>query len=368
MEFKISQKEIELAMQRAQGFVSLKGATPVISNVKISVKGKKMAIFATDFDLGLSGAYEADVIKEGEVTLHGRRLYDIVRQLPNEDVTFRYSGTGRCEIECGKSNFKLATMDVTEFPEEPKFPKGELVKVDLQMFRDMMEKTIYAASQNESRMALNGLYCQLFPNSIKVVATDGHRLAIITRAVDLGIKEKVSMILPRKGVIELKKLLDEAEDGGELSLARAENRIFFKVGSLVFFTREVEGAYPNYEQVIPHKNNKTAIVAVDEVKKAIKRVSTVAAEKSYLIHFFFKKNKLEITSEVSEVGEAHEEIEIEYSEDPIKIGLNSVYILETFSHVSSDKAEIKLDGQEDAALVKPTDDEDYLSIIMPMRI
>ncbi|MDH5541601.1 MAG: DNA polymerase III subunit beta [Nitrospinota bacterium] len=369
MEFKINQSEIERCLQRVQGFVNLKGANPVLSNVKISTKGKSgIKAFATDYDIGLSGTYEATVVKEGEVTLHAKRLFEIVRQLPNEEVIFRFSGTGRCEVECGKSNFKLVTTDVSEFPEEPTFPKEQTVKVDLQMLKDMMDKTLYAASQNESRMALNGIYCQLFPSSIKVVATDGHRLSFVTRAVSLGIKEKISMILPRKGVVELKKLFDEMEDEASLTIARVDNRIFFKIDKLEFFTREVEGTYPNYEQVIPQKNTKKATINVENVKKSIKRVSTVSADKSYLIHFHFKKGKLEISSEVSEVGEAHEEVDVEFSAEPLKLGLNSQYILETLSHITSESAELKLEGSEDAALIKPTDDDDYVSIIMPMRI
>ncbi len=368
MEFKINQKEILLCFQRVQGFINLKGANPVLSNVRIEAKGSGIEVFATDYDVGLSGSYEATVVEEGVVALHGKMLFDIVRQLPEDEIMFRYSGTGRCEVACGKSNFKLATIDSEEYPENPGYPDEKLITVDKSIFKNMLDKTIYAASQNESRMALNGIYCQFYPNAFKVVATDGHRLAYVSRSVDFPVTETVSVIIPRRAVIELKKLIDEDGDGETLGIVRADNRIFVKIGSLLFFSREVEGSYPNYDQVIPYKNSKEAVIDVESVKMALRRVSTVAAEKSKLISFNFKPDKLEISSESSEIGEAFEEVEIEYSGDVTKIGLNSQYTLETLSHINSGKAVLKFEGQEDALMVKPSDDDDCVSVIMPMRI
>ena len=322
MEFRINQKEIERCLQRAQGFINLKGANPVLSNIKISASKGGIQAFATDYDVGLCGNYVADVSEEGMVTIHGKRLYDIVRQLPEGEVHFRFSGANMCEVSSGKSNLKLTTIDESEVPDEPTMPDG-MIELDLHMIKDMIEKTVYAASQNESRMALNGIYCQMFPQAVKVVATDGHRLAFVNRNIELDIKEQTSVIIPRKAVQELKKLLDEAADDAKLGLARADNRVYLSVGSLLFFSREVEGAYPNYEQVIPHRNSKKATISVDILKSAIRRVSTVAAEKSNLIHFNFKENKLEISSEVSEVGEARDELDIEFDSEPLRVGINS---------------------------------------------
>jgi len=368
MEFTIGQKDILLCAQRAQGFINLKGANPVLSNVRIKTVKDGIKVFATDYDVGLSGVYPASVQEEGEVAINGRTLFDIVRQLPEEEIRFRYAGSGRCEVDCGRSNFKLATIDPDDYPEEPELPEKDIIEIDSATFRDMLDKTVYAASQNESRMALNGIYCQFYPNSLKVVATDGHRLAYISRTVDLPITDKVSMIFPRKGVLELKKLLDEGDGDEKLHVLRTENRIFFKKGSLLFFTREVEGSYPNYEQVIPYRNSREAVMDVESAIKAIRRVSTVASEKSKLAHFNFKKDKLEISSEASEVGEAFEELDIEYDSAPVKTGLNATYVIETLGHITSDKVLFKAEGPEDALLVQPVDDDDYLSIIMPMRI
>jgi DNA polymerase-3 subunit beta len=366
MEFKISQPELEKCLQRVQGFINLKGANPVLSNVLIQTTGEGVEVFATDYDIGLKGFYMSSISEPGKVTLHGRRIYDIVRQLPDEEIKFRYSGSGRCEVVCGKSNFKLATIDPDEFPEMPKTPVDQLLNIDNEMFKDMLKKTSYAISQNESRMTLNGILCEIHADSIKVVATDGHRLAYVCRKVEFPVKEPISVIISRKAVMEITKLLEESDE--TLQFIRASNRLFCKLGTLLFFSREVEGSYPNYEQVIPKKHTKTATLEVERAKQAIKLVATVAAEKSHLLNFNFKKGRLEISSEVSEIGEAHDEMDVEYSGEPFKIGLNSSYILETLNHIQSEKAVFNMGQPLDALMVKPTDDDDFLSVIMPMRI
>ncbi len=364
MEFRIKQSEIERCLQRVQGFLSLKNQ--ILSHILVRTTKEGIDVFATDYDIGLKGSYIAAIEQPGTVALQGRRLYDIVRQLPDEEILFRFASPGRCEVICGKSNFKLATIDPEGFPEEPKFPMEKLISLDTEMFKDMLKKTAYAVSQNESRMTLNGIYMEMFPNAVKVVATDGHRLAFVGRTVELPVKEPSSVIISRKAVLEITKLLDEEE--GTLQIVRSENRIFFKKGSLVFFTREVEGSFPNYDQVIPKRNSKTAAINVEKARQAIKRVATVADEKSKLINFQFKKNKLEIFCDVSEVGEAHEELDVEYNGEPLRIGLNSAYLLDLLGHINSENVIFKMEQPLDAVLAKPTDDDDYLSIIMPMRI
>jgi len=366
VEFKIGQPEFEKCLQRVQGFISLKGANPVLSNIRVKTTGEGIEVFATDYDIGLKGFYMAAVSEPGAVTLHGRMIYDIVRQLPDEEIKLRYSGSGRCEVSCGNSNFKLATIDPDEFPEEPQCQEEKLLNMDTEMFKDMLKKTSYAISQNESRMALNGVLCEILPDSLKIVATDGHRLAFVGRSVEFPVKESLSVIISRKAVSEIMKLLEEHE--GALQFLRSDNRLFFKMGTLMFFTREVEGSFPNYDQVIPKKHTKTAVIEVEKTKQAIRRVATVSSEKSHLIHLNFKKEKLEISSEVSEIGEAREEIDIEFNHEPLKVGLNSVYTLDALSHIRSEKAVLNMEQTLDAVLVKPTDDDDYISIIMPMRI
>jgi DNA polymerase-3 subunit beta len=364
MEFKIKQSELEKCVQRAQGFLSLKNQ--VLSHILFKTIKEGIDVFATDYDIGLKSSYIAAVNEPGVVALQGKRLFEIVKQLPDEDVHFRHSGSARCEITCGKSSFKLATFDAETFPEEPKVPMEKLIPLDAEMFKDMLKKCAYAVSQNESRMTLNGIFFEMFPNAIKVVATDGHRLAFVGRSVEMPVKETSSMIISRKAVVEITKLLEEEE--GSLQVCRSENRVFFKKGNLLFFTREVDGAFPNYEQVIPKKNSKVAAVNVEKAKVAIRRVATVADEKSKLVNFHFKKNKLEISCDVSDVGEAHEEMEVEYNSEPLKIGLNSGYVLDMLNHVATENVIFKMEQPLDAVLAMPTNDDDYKSIIMPMRI
>lgn len=364
MEFKIKQSELVKCVQRAQGYLSLKNQ--VLSHILFKTTREGIEAFATDYDIGLKSSYIAAVTEPGSVALQGKRLYEIVRQLPDEDVHFRQSGSARCEVTCGKSSFKLATFEADAFPEEPKFPMEKLLPLDAEMFKDMLKKCSYAASQNESRMTLNGVYFEMFPNAVKVVATDGHRLAFVSRSAETPVKEPVSVIISRKAVVEILKLLEEQD--GALQAVRAENRVFFKRGNTVFFTREVDGAFPNYEQVIPKKNSKVAAINVERAKLSIRRVATVADEKSRLVHFHFKKNKLEISCEVSDVGEAHEEMEIEYNGEPLKIGLNSAYVLDMLGHMATENVIFRMEQPLDAVLAAPTNDENYKSIIMPMRI
>ncbi|GMT41878.1 MAG: DNA polymerase III subunit beta [bacterium] len=366
MEFRIGQSEFEKCLQRAQGFINLKGANPVLSHIRIKTTGEGIDVFATDYDIGLKGFYVSSVSEQGVVTMHGRTIYDIVRQLPDEEIKLHHSGAGRCGVACENSVFKLSTIDPDEFPEEPEYPADQLMNIDTAMFKDMLKKTSYAISQNESRKTLNGVFCEIEPKSIKVVATDGHRLAFVKRNVEFPVKETISVIISRKAVNEIMKLMDEYE--GALQFVRADNRIFFKMDTLLFFAREVEGSFPNYEQVIPKSHTRSAIVDVEKVVRALKRVATVASEKSHLVNFHFKKDKLEISSEVTEIGEAHEDIDIEFTQEPLKVGLNAVYTLDALNHIQSEKAILDMGEALDAVVVRPTDDDDFLSIIMPMRI
>jgi DNA polymerase-3 subunit beta len=325
-----------------------------------------VTLYATNLDIGFRGSLAAQVDGNGKVTVQAKKLHDIVRELPSEEITVRSDDDGRLRVICGKSKFNLATIDADEYPAFPAFDESAMIALDTAMVREMISKTSYAISQDETRMTLHGAYLEISPARARMVATDGHRLAFVEREGAFNVKDTVKSIIARKAVAELTKLLGEGDE--PLMFAQQENHVMFKKGGQSMVVRLIEGAFPNYEQVIPKTSLREAVIPSDSFLKGLKRVAVLAEEKSHMVRLLFSKGKLELSSEGGELGEGRDEMEVEFNGENLEIGMNAHYIIELLGAMGSEKITLKMQDQLSPALAASPSDKGLLAIIMPMRL
>ncbi len=367
MEFTIGRDEFFKNLQRAQGVVSTKGAMPILANILIDASDSQITLFATNLDMGLRGTFDAKVSATGKTTVQAKKLFDIVRELPSEDITIKTDDDGRLRVTCGKTKFNLATIGADEFPKFPEFDETRLIGLESDMLLEMIRKTSYAISQDETRLTLNGALLEVSPTKALMVATDGHRLAYIEREGAFKVTDTIKCIIARKAIHEIQKLIGE-DGGGPAQFTQQDNHVFFKKGKLVMVVRLIEGAYPNYEQVIPKTTSHEANAPIAELISSLKRVATMADDKSHMVSMSFEKGKLELSSEGGELGEAKDEIPVEYTGDGLVIGLNANYMIDVLNILGGDKAILKTQDQLSPMMAQSQDDPGLLCIVMPMRI
>ena len=366
MELSISQSELYKALQRAQGVVSTKGAMPILANVLLEATEKGLTLFATNLDIGLRGEYVASVKTPGSVTSQAKKLHDIVKELPEGDVLLKVDDDGRLRVSAGKSKFNLATIPAEEFPPFPERDESALVAIDSDMLAEMIRKTSYAISQDETRLTLNGAYFEVSEGDVQMVATDGHRLAYIKREGAFKVTQAEKSIIARKAVQELSKLIGESDDG--LFFLQQDNHIMFKKGNMAMVVRLIEGVFPNYEQVIPKSSSIDVEIEVSELMHALRRVATMADEKSHMVRLAFSADKLELSSEGGELGEAKDELAITYAGERLDIGLNALYLLDAIDKIESKTAILKMNDELSPLLAVSPDDPGLMCIVMPMRL
>lgn len=366
MEFTIDRDEFQKALQRAQGVASAKGPMPILSNVLMEAEGDGVSIFATNLDIGLKGRYKAKVSSAGKTTVLAKKLHDIVRELPDGNVVVKVDDDNRCRVVCGKSKFNLATIGAADFPAFPAYDSAGLVGLDGEMLAEMIRKTSFAISQDETRMTLNGALLEVSPTRVRMVATDGHRLAFIEREGAFKVKETEKSIIAKKAIAELSKMLAEGEE--PLKFHRHDNHIIFEKGVQALAVRLIEGAYPNYEQVIPKDFTGEAKAPVAELIHGLRRVVTLADEKSHMIRFTLSAGKLELLSEGGEIGEARDEIAIEYSGPEFVVGLNANYMLNILDITGHESVILKMQSQLSPVLALSPADSGLKCIVMPMRL
>jgi DNA polymerase-3 subunit beta len=366
MEFTIAKEELYKGLQRAQGVVSTKGALPILANVLIEATNEGVNIFATNLDIGVRGSYAAAVTKSGRITSQAKKLHDIVKELPDGDIVIKLDDDNRLRVACGKSKFNLATIAADEFPDFPDFNEAEEITIDAELMVEMIRKTSYAISQDETRMTLNGAFLEIGQSKVTMVATDGHRLAFVQREGAFGVDKTKKAIIARKAITELLKLVSDAEDG--LRFALRENHIMFRKGGVTMVIRLIEGVFPNYEQVIPKTNSIEATIGVGEFTHALRRVATLSDEKSHMVRISFSDGSVELSSEGGEFGEAKDELEITYTGEPVEVGLNAFYLLDALATISSEQVKLKMNDALSPVLVASPDDPGHISIVMPMRL
>ena len=374
MKLTIDKGELQRGLGRLQAIVEKRNSMPILANVLLTANGKgeegSLELAATDLEVGIRGAQPATVSKTGAMTVSARKLYDIVRELPDEPVDLEATANNYLELKCGRARFSLAGTDAEEYPSLPEFSPERLVRLQSAVLSQMIERTMYAASVDETRYNLNGVYFEVIEGTgkIRLVATDGHRLALVDRSVGEEVAGLASgVIIPRKGLAELKRLVDE-EDADEIELGFEGSSGLARKGRVTLVMRLIEGEFPNYHQVIPKDADLKLTLTVEPLIHALRRVALLSAERSRAIKIDLSDGKLTISSSNPDLGEAQEEVDVDYSGVEVSIGFNAKYLLECLSAMGCKEIQFGFKDGNSPAELRPTDDADSLAVVMPMRL
>lgn len=370
MKLSISKAELQRGLTRIQSIVEKRNSMPILANALLEASDGKLEIAATDLEVGIRGAHPAEISKPGGLTVSAKKLFEIVRELPDETIELEATPNAYLDINCARAHFSLAGTASEEYPTLPVFAPEKTVPVQAPVLSAMIERTMYAASVDETRYNLNGVYLEVLEDSgkIRMVATDGHRLALVDRNLTTDSDALSSgVIIPRKGLSELKKLVDE-DDAEEIELAFEGNNGLARKGDVTLVMRLIEGEFPNYRQVIPKELSTHLTLPTDRIVQAVRRVALLSSERSRAVKFELTDGQLVISSNNPDLGDAREEMDIDYEGDPISIGFNAKYLQDALG--ASQAKEIQLGVQDDLspAQVTPTNDPDTLAVVMPMRI
>jgi len=374
MEITVSKFELLRELTATQGVVERKTTIPILSNYLFEAAGDKLSLTATDLDLSLRTSCNAKVKKEGACTIPARKLYDYVKLLPDADITIRLLENHWVSIRCGRSNTKMVGMAKSNFPGLPVFPSAGAIKIPAAVLRSMIAKTGFAIASEESRYTLNGALMVLKPESVTMVATDGHRLAHIERAGEKfeGVSGELKTLIPKKAMDELKSLLDShGESAAEtIDFAKDESTLFFRVGQRLLTSRQLTGQFPNYEAVLPKDISKSIALHGEELGAAIARVAQFADERSRAVKLRLEKGELKISASSTETGDSEDSIEVAYDGEPIQIGFNAQYLIDFIKATGSSEVKLELKDAQSAGQLRPAESEDYKYryIVMPMRI
>jgi DNA polymerase-3 subunit beta len=371
MEITVSKFELLRELTATQGVVERKTTIPILSNYLFEAAGDKLSLTATDLDLSLRTSCVAKVKKDGACTIPARKLHDYVKLLPDADITIKLLENHWVSIRCGRSNTKMVGMARSNFPSLPTFPTVGVVKIPSQVLRSMIAKTGFAIASEESRYTLNGALMVLKPESITMVATDGHRLAHIERSGGKfeGVSGEMKTLVPKKAMDELKSLLDST-DAEEIEFAKDESTLFFRIGQRLLTSRQLTGQFPNFEAVLPKDNNKSITVHGEELAAAISRVAQFADERSRAVKMRLEKGELKLSASSTETGESEDSLEIDYNGDVIQIGFNAQYLLDFLKATGNGDVKLEFKDSQSAGQMRPAEGEEYKYryIVMPMRI
>ncbi len=370
MEITVSKAELLRELTATQGVVERKTTIPILSNFLFEAANDRLSITATDLDLSLRTSCAVKVKKEGACTIPARKLYDYVKLLPEGEISLKLLENHWVNIRSGRSNTKMVGMARANFPSLPPFPTAGVVKIPAQLLHTMISKTIFAISSEESRYTLNGALMVLKPESITMVATDGHRLAHIeNQSAKFEVSGELKTLVPKKAMAELNTLLQG--DADTVEFAKDESTLFFRIGGRLLTSRQLTGQFPNYEAVLPKDCPKSVTVHCDEIENAIMRVAQFADERSGAIRLRLDKNEIRISSSSTETGESEDSIETTYAAEAMTIGFNSQYLLDFLKAASDGDVRLEFKDAQSAGQLRPADNGSefkYRYIVMPMRI
>ena len=372
MEITVSKVELLRELSATQGVVERKTTIPILSNYLFEASGDRLSLTATDLDLSLRTSCNAKVKKEGSCTIPARKLHDYVKLLPDADITIKMLENHWVSIRCGRSNTKMVGMARSNFPSLPVFPTAGVVKIPAQVLRGMIARTSFAIANEESRYTLNGALMVLKPESITMVATDGHRLAHVERNGENfeGVSGELKTLVPKKAMDELRSLVDADQDVETIEFAKDDSTLFFRIGPRLLTSRQLTGQFPNYEAVLPKDNNKSVPLHGADLAAAIARVSQFADERSRAVRLKLEKGELKLSASSTETGESEDSIETDYNGETLTIGFNAQYITEFLKATGSGDVRLELKDSQSAGQLRPAEGEDYKYryIVMPMRI
>jgi DNA polymerase-3 subunit beta len=371
MELVVRKTDLLRELQLFQGIVERKNTIPILANVLIEADGDQVKFLATDLEVGLRSRCSASVAKGGSLTLPAKKLYEIIKALPETDVRIEENKNG-VKVAADRFDSRMQTLPREDFPSLPDATGSYSATLPREVLKQMVAKTQFAITGEDTRYFLNGALFIQKPDMMSLVATDGHRLALISvpREKVKGKKgeEEERVILPRKTLLEMGRLLAEGE--GDIQYERGENHLFFNIGGRLLISRMIDGQFPAFERVIPKSNDKRVEFDRDRLTSAVKRVALLSNERSRAVKFQIDKGKVEIASSSPEFGEAKEAIVVDYDGAPVTICFNAQYVLDFLAVVETDSVSLEFKDEMSQAVMKPIGAEnyDYTYVIMPMRV
>lgn len=367
MKFTITREKLQEGLLSVAAAIPSKTTLPVLSNILVEATGTGIRLSGTDLDIAVSTTVPAEIDTEGAVTLPAKKLVEIVRELPSAAIRVTGAGEQRVNLECGRSKFKLLGIPRDEFPNFPPVKFDEPWRVTSGDLQKLIGHVAFAASTEESRPILNGVLWELREDRMRMVATNGHRLAKMDVPVSGG-TASADLIVPPKALEQIRRLFDAAD---EIEIAKSDNHLGFRCGETLVFTRLIEGPYPNYEQVIPRENDRTATIEKQAFASALRRVGVVASDQTHRVRLAFSGTSLKFTVSTPDLGEAQDEMSAAYEGEPLEIGFNANYLLEILKFMPTDEVSLTMKAPERAATIEPTgwdDPASYLCLVMPLRL
>jgi len=363
----ISRNELQKRLADIQSVVDKKTTMPILGHFLLSA-GENPFVSATDLETAIKEPVILQEVKEGgELCIPARKLYEIVREVEG-DISMESEGTEWLKLRAGRSNFRLACMNPEDFPKWPALSDKVVIEIEATKLLEMIEKTLYSAGESDSRYTLNSLLFHIKPEekTFTVVGTDGHRLSAIQDTIEVEAGEEIKVIVPRKSASELRKFLSSEED--RIRMEIATNHVAFSIGEVEFLVRLIEGTYPNYEQVIPVGNEKILGISRGEFIKSLRRVSVISRDHSNAVKIDVSPGRLTITASNPDIGEAKDEIGIDYDGVEITLGFNARYLLDALNALAAERVIFELQEPLSTTLLREEGNETYKCVIMPMRM
>ena len=368
MRFTISREKLQEGLAAVAASIPAKTTLPVLSNILVETTDKGIRLSGTDLDIAVSTEVVADVEAMGAITIPAKKLSEIARELPPSPVKIAAIGEQRITLDCGRSHFKILGLPRDEFPTFPTVRFSESWRIRSGDLQKLIAHTSFAVSTEESRPILNGVLWELKPDSMRMVATNGHRLAKMEVPIKSSGAPATDLIIPPKALEQVRRLFPADE---ELEIARGDNHLGFRSPFTSVFTRLIEGPYPNYDQVIPKDNDRIAVADKIALTSALKRMSVIASDQTHRIRLSFNAGLLRFSVQTPDLGEATDELAIRYTGDQLDIGFNASYLLEILRYIPTEEVKLTFKAPERAATVEPegwNDPATYLCLVMPLRL
>ena len=368
MRFTISREKLQEGLTAVTATIPAKTTLPVLANILVETTERGIRLSGTDLDIAVSTEVAADIEAPGAITIPAKKLSEIARELPPSPVKIAAAGEQRVTLDCGRSHFKILGLPKDEFPSFPAVRFNESWRIRSGELQKLISHTSFAVSTEESRPILNGVLWELRPEMMRMVATNGHRLAKMELAIKTAAAPSSDLIVPPKALEQVRRLFPQDE---ELEIARGENHLGFRSPFTSVFTRLIEGPYPPYDQVIPRDNNRIAIADRAALMSALRRMSVIASDQTHRIRLSFNAALVRFSVQTPDLGEATDELPIRFTGDPLDIGFNANYLLEILRYIPTEEVKLTFKAPERAATLEPegwSDPASYLCLVMPLRL
>jgi DNA polymerase-3 subunit beta len=366
MKLAIPRNELRDALANVQNVVSARSTLPMLQYVLLDAKKRSLKFVATDLEVGIECVVDCDEVQdEGTITLPCKKLHDIVSNLPSGVINMAVSTNNVATLSSGVVRYKLMGMPSDEFPKSPEVKRDKKFTMPQADLKEMIKKVSFSISTDPNRVNITGLLLAIVGKQLRLVSTDGRRLSLATRTLEEAPAGDVSYIVPRKTVVELERLLGTGED---VAVFLSDNQIAFEFANVLVISNLIDGAFPNYEQVIPRNYDKTVVADIGPFMTATQRAQVMTTDRYNLVKYEISKGKMVVSTNCPEVGELRDEVEVEYDGDPLEVGFNPQFVVDVLKVVSEEKVRVQLKDAQSSGLILPQDNDDYAYVVMPVRL